>query len=277
VQVTPGYETTSLSVQGYGTLNIEDYLAGQSEIPTRACGTAQQAQENPLKFVVDNTSTPWDCWPEEAIKAQIVAFRSYAINYANTRGQICTTAACQVYNGSQNTRWAADETKGIVATYNGQVIEALYSSDNSQGTGTANNDTIFQNLAGDGNPIGYLRAVNDSAYARQTQWTNWTYSTNQYDFNSIDQMLSYAATSTSTGYSSSVKAEFQAIINDIGKVADINFERDPSLRVKKVIFIGSTGKQRTIGGWWFKNLWNSWIYDSGKSDYIYSQTFYLNR
>ncbi len=47
---------------------------------------------------------------------------------------------------------------------NGRIIEALYSSDNHNGWGTANNDTRFSDYAGNGTAISYLRAVNDSRY-----------------------------------------------------------------------------------------------------------------
>lgn len=74
----------------------------------------------------------------EALKTQATAARGYAIanvgNYVN-RGypfDIVDSSASQVYRGvaSEHPRaiQATDETTGLVASYNGQIISALYSS-----------------------------------------------------------------------------------------------------------------------------------------------------
>lgn len=268
----------NISVQGYGTMSADKYVAGLGEVPDRACGTAAQAAERPDKYVQDNPNTVWDCWPEEAIKAQVIAARSYAINYGGT---ICTTAACQVYTGGTAKQWAADETSNLVivstgSTDNGQVIEALYSSDNSQGSGTANNDTIFQNFQGNGTPYSYLRAANDSSFATKTSWTNWTYQTGTYSYQSIWNMFDFIANNPASGASSSMKSNIRSMISGANGVKSISFERDPSARVKKVWVTFDNNVVKSIGGWWFKNAWNNWAYDTGTYDYIYSQTFYLN-
>ncbi len=70
-------------------------------------------------------------WPTEALKAQAVAARSYAIAYFKAYGYICTTTSCQVYN--PNYRWATtdaavDATSGVVAAYNDSVIWAFFFS-----------------------------------------------------------------------------------------------------------------------------------------------------
>lgn len=271
-QISGGRNDT-ISVQGYGSMDLNAYAAGLGEVPDKACGTSEQASDNPSKYVVDSPSTQWDCWPEESIKAQVVAAKTYALWYTSVYGSICTTAVCQVYSGGTGKQWAADETQGQVVTSGGIPIEAVYSSDNSQGYGTADNDTIWQSFSGYGNPYSYLRAVNDSGYATQTQWTLWAYQTNGFTANDIDNLLSYIA--NSPNYSSSIRSEAQSIINQIGSVASLGFERDGSLRVKRVVVTGANGQSRTIGGWWFKNVWNSWTFDRGSNDYIYSQTFFL--
>jgi peptidoglycan hydrolase-like amidase len=272
VGIIGGYESRTINVEGYGTKNIEDYVAGQGEVPGRACGTAEMASARPDKYVVDNPGTAWDCWPEEAIKAQAIAFRTYGLFHA---GFVYSDARSQVYNGSNYTRWAADETRGKVITAGGNIIEALYSSDNSQGAGTANNDTIWQNIYGDGTPYSYLRAANDSSFAYQTPWTYWQYQTvGRYNYTSIGQMLNFVI-NQSPDYDAGLKSQITAIKNAAGTITSVEFERDPSGRVKKVWLSGSNGRS-SIGGWWFKNLWNNWAYYSETYDYIYSQTFYLN-
>jgi peptidoglycan hydrolase-like amidase len=102
----------TIDVQGYGTLSFEDhYLLGISEMPRS--------------------------WPIEALKAQAVAARTYAIKWvqSNPGGAICTTQSCQVFNPNQvnqSDNWyqAVQATRGIVATYNGAPINAWYSSTN---------------------------------------------------------------------------------------------------------------------------------------------------
>lgn len=100
----------TINVQGYGNLSFEDhYLLGISEMPRS--------------------------WSIEALKAQAVAARTYAVRWLqnNPGGSICTNQYCQVYNPNQvnkSDNWyqAVQATRGIVATYNGSVIAAHYSS-----------------------------------------------------------------------------------------------------------------------------------------------------
>jgi SpoIID/LytB domain protein len=270
-------------IGGPQNINVEDYLKHLAEVPDRACGNASQAAQNPNKYVVDNPNTVWDCWPEEAIKAQIVIARTYALFHTNlypdARSQVVdldcygnpSSPACE-----HDTAWAQAETQGVVVTYGGQLIDAVYSSDNSQGNGTAHNDTIFQNFWGDGTPYPYLRSVNDSGFAYPTQWQSWTYQTQIYNNQTIWDMLNYLANGASTSYNSSIKQNINSVLSELGGVSSISFERDPSQRIKKVHLTGATGVTRSIGGWWFKNMWNTWAYETGRNDYLYSQTFYLN-
>jgi len=105
---------SKIKVSGYGSISFEgNYLRGISEMPRS--------------------------WHMEALKAQAVAARTYALNWlqANPGGAICTTQSCQVYNassancsGTYNKRWcdAVSATKGVVITYGGSPISAWYSS-----------------------------------------------------------------------------------------------------------------------------------------------------
>lgn len=281
VTISGGYENTTVNVSGYGSRNIEDYVAGQGEVPAKACGNSDQVASNPAKYVADNPNFLWDCWPEEAIKAQAIAYRTYGVYNA---GFMFNDARSQVYNGSQNTRWAADETRGQVLTFNGQVIEALYSADNNQGFGTANNDTMFQGYSGNGTPYAYLRAVNDTPWATPMpgQYNrNWGYRTRTYTMNDINDMLNYVADNSwrfggFSGYA-------QGMRNNLGgRVVTLTFERDPSLRVSKVWFKTATGSQAVMGGYWFTYMWNLYTNDknirnaNGSVDWLWSQTFFLH-
>ncbi|MCX5964022.1 MAG: SpoIID/LytB domain-containing protein [Cyanobacteria bacterium] len=100
-------------------------------------------------------------WPQEALKAQAVAARSYALYRRNRDGNssfdLCDTARCQVYRGVQDestgTQTAVTATAGQVLTYNGTIIEALFHS--SSGGHTENVEDVW------GTRVPYLRAVQD--------------------------------------------------------------------------------------------------------------------
>ena len=114
--------------------------------------------EDYVRGVVANELSPGGYPAIEAQKAQAIAARTYALK---NRGQfmsqgfdILPTTRSQVYRGltSENplsTR-AVDETRGIIATYNGEPINALYTS--TCGGRTEDSEKIFNEA------IPYLRA-----------------------------------------------------------------------------------------------------------------------
>ena len=254
----------NITVDGQ-TMDQNVYVAGLGEVPSKACGTAQQVAERPDKYVLRDPNNSWSCWPEEAIKAQVIAARTYG----RYRGSLGSTASDQVYIGGNAKQWAADETKDLVIVSNGgthqnSIISAVYSSDNSQGNGTADNETIWQNFVGVGTPHTYLRSVNDNSFAKPTQWTHWVYQSKAYSYDDVLRMLK----SQTSSYPR---------INNANRIEKIVFERDPSGRVARMLFYFDTSADpQPIGGWWFKNIWNIWQGGlGGTPDYIYSQTFYF--
>jgi stage II sporulation protein D len=114
--------------------------------------------EDYVKGVVANELSPGGYPAIEAHKAQAIAARTYALR---NRGQfmaqgfdILPTTRSQVYRGltSENplsTR-AVDETRGVIATYNGEPINALYTS--TCGGRTEDSEKIFNDA------LPYLRA-----------------------------------------------------------------------------------------------------------------------
>ena len=118
-------------------------------------------------------------WPLEALKAQVIAARSYALQSlratkasASSRGyDICSTDRCQVYRGASielgafGERWvqAVQSTRGDVITYNGRVLPAYYFS-----TSTGKTRSSFPG----GTPQPWLPSVsgNDS----QAPLAHWT-------------------------------------------------------------------------------------------------------
>lgn len=255
----------SINVSNAGTISTEDYVAGGGEIPDRSC------EDLGIAFSAANF---WGCWPREAIKAHTVVYRTYGARrssfvYGDARGQ--------VYKGGQAKRWAADVTASEVVTYNGALADVYYSSDNNQGFGNANNDTVWSNYSGDGTNIPYLRSVNDNSFAYKSNWTQWSWRTNSYSIGQIDAMLAWA--SVAPQVSTGARSHLAGVKSSIGSLTSISFERDPSNRVKKVVLTGDKGS-RKIAGWLFKSVWNIWVgtvKPSGQTDYIYSLTFYLQK
>jgi peptidoglycan hydrolase-like amidase len=92
--------------------------------------------ETYLRGVVPNELSPATFGQIEALKAQAVAARTYIQRnlgqYSNEGYDVCATDSCQVYLGSRTedplATQAVVETRGIVATYEGKPINALYSS-----------------------------------------------------------------------------------------------------------------------------------------------------
>lgn len=131
-------------------LTLDDYLKGVAEVPST--------------------------WPLEALRAQAIAARTFALyemdrevdSEARAAGaNICSTQSCQVYIGvakersEQGERWAqaVESTSGQVLLYKGEPILAQYSSSNGG-----------RSVAGS-RP--YLKAVNDpdSAKGPYGHWT----------------------------------------------------------------------------------------------------------
>ena len=77
---------------------------------------------------------PWELPPSapmEALKAQAVAARSYAVtswNHAAQGANVCTTTHCQMWKNIRFSRTdqAVEETRGMVATHSGKIIRAFY-------------------------------------------------------------------------------------------------------------------------------------------------------
>lgn len=71
-------------------------------------------------------------WPQASLQAQAVAARTYALWYLAGHAELCDTQRCQVYLGQPAEYPAMDRavasTAGMVLTYGGGVIQALYSA-----------------------------------------------------------------------------------------------------------------------------------------------------
>ena len=171
-------------------------------------------------YSVVGAETP-SSWPLEALKAQAVAARSYAL-YQQSRSSsslydLDNTTASQVYKGLDSeyssTLQAVNETAGEVMTYNGKVILAVFHS--SSGGHTENVENIWNNS------LPYLRGVWDFDHrAPVYQWSK-TFST----------------------------SELNSRLPGVGGIRSITIERKtPQGRVVTMMVRGDRGSKRFSGG-----------------------------
>ena len=97
-------------------------------------------------------------WPMEALKAQAIASRTYALKQkGNKLFDIDSTQRNQVYNGlearTRKTSRAVRSTRSLVLTYKNKLINALFHS--SSGGMTENSKDVWQNQ------YPYLKSVKD--------------------------------------------------------------------------------------------------------------------
>ncbi len=116
--------------------------------------------EDYLRGVVPNELSPVAYPQLEALKAQAVAARTYALRnlgqYASQGYDLCATPACQVYRGKGTEHPLSDQavsdTDGLAATWQGRYINAMYTS--TCGGSTEDSDNMFE---GESHP--YLKGV----------------------------------------------------------------------------------------------------------------------
>lgn len=107
----------------------------------------------------------------EALKTQAVASRTYILCkdriHSNGDYAFCDTTHCQVYSGtaleSTATTNAVDATSGIVAVYDDELIEAVFSA--SSGGYTENSENVWVAV------VPYLRAVPELYPENQVSWS----------------------------------------------------------------------------------------------------------
>lgn len=159
---------------GVITINNKEYrgkiqptrVNGGSIIPVNAVSI-----EEYLYGVVPSEMSP--SYAEEALKAQAVAARTYAIKkmdmkvHENKRYDLCDGTHCQSYKGKSAefpaTNAAVDATKGLVIYHKGEPIEAVFFA--SSGGYTENSEDIWTA------PLPYLKAVPDVYEVDTNTWT----------------------------------------------------------------------------------------------------------
>ncbi|MCD8215128.1 MAG: SpoIID/LytB domain-containing protein [Clostridiales bacterium] len=157
-------------------------------------------------------------WNEEALKAQAVAARTYILNRLESgTGEsagydICDNAHCQMYTGTASeaasTTAAVNATAGQAITYEGQLINAVYSS--SAGGVTDDNVNVW------GNDLPYLKSVQEIEGTEVVEWER------TYTFSELTSLLA----ANGAG---------------IGQLVYVSLERSGNGRVYSMTFSGNQG------------------------------------
>lgn len=166
-------------------------------------------------------------WPLEALKVQAVCARSYAyINihsgkHTSYHFDVCNTTDCQAYYGAgtnsssyqatERTDQAVDETAGEYAWYDGQVIEAFYSSSHGGAS-----ESVYNVWGTSLEQYPYLCGVEDpyeADMASKNSYSSWTVS---YTSSELAQRLENYGYDTSSGIES-----LTLTYSDLGNVIQV--------------------------------------------------------
>lgn len=161
-------------------------------------------------------------WSAEALKAQAIAARSYAIANLGKHGSdgydLKATVEDQVYQGICSERVATNDavssTTGLVLKHRGKVVSAFFHS--TSGGCTELSEHVW------GRSLPYLRSV--------------------VDFDDNSPNFSWSRTVTNADMNA-------AFGKDVGRVTSITIRsRAPSGRVKEAVINGTTGSRTLTGG-----------------------------
>ncbi|PKW27216.1 SpoIID/LytB domain-containing protein [Phycicoccus duodecadis] len=142
---TTSWASTSTVTVVLPSGSTRDYRGWVSAVPNGASSldTVNTLNlEQYLYSVVPSEMPP--SWHAQGLAAQAVAARTYAAARLGASGawDICDTTACQVYSGRPTeytaSTAAVDATSGVVLTYGGSVVTAMFSAYNGGQTAAAN-------------------------------------------------------------------------------------------------------------------------------------------
>ncbi len=264
VEIAGGYDDIEINIAGQGKMNIEDYLAGLGEIPSKACKT--DSNKDADYTVADNADTVWDCFPEETIKAQIVAARSYAVSHVleNPNKAYATNDSFQVYVGGDAKKWAVDKTKGEVITLNTKPVAAYFTA-SARGL-TENNEYVWTSKSYStksideikGTPLSYLKSINESSWAYRSNTYDFKWQTSSFSLNTLTQIL-------------------KPLTSDLGLLKTISTHKGNSNRIWALTL--EFEKQKVyIASWKFKAMINEYLYNKNSdTNYLFSTEFTIEK
>ncbi len=180
-------------------------------------------------------------WPIEALKAQAVAARNFAISnigdYCSLGFDLTDDINSQVYTGydseNERTNLAVDETADVLLKFDNDIVAAYYHS--NSGGQTESVENVWQSK------IPYLIGVKDE-YSENVKNSYWS---KKYNFDEVSTKLNNA------GY-------------DVGKIYDIDIrETSENNRILEIVFKGSKnnavlekGETRKVFGYFdIKSMW----------------------
>ena len=175
-------------------------------------------------------------WPKEALRAQAVAARTFAIfnvnKYIDKGYNISASTDSQAYGGVNHedplTNKAVDETRGVIITFEGKPINAVYHSDS--GGYTEDSENVW------GSFLSYLRSV-ESKFEEKVSPPHhtWSYSTKEKDLAEKLQKQGYEI--------NSVVSIEQVKKSKTGRTSELNF----TTGYLKVISMKTNDFRRLIG------------------------------
>ena len=167
-------------------------------------------------------------WPLEALKAQAVAARTYALynmgKHKDEGFDLCATSDCQVYGGQEaedpRVTKAVDDTRGLVMTYGDKIIAAQFHA--SSGGYTENSENVWENA------LPYLKGVPD--FDKDSPYYRWQKRVTAQELEDALRIGGYNI------------GQIKAIeLSRITSPPVITEDRGVSGRVKRLSVIGSTG------------------------------------
>lgn len=187
-------------------------------------------------------------WPLEALKAQALCARTYALYNYGKHGKtfdVCGSTDCQVYSGAnsatENSDRAVDETYGMYILYDGKPINAVFHS--SDGGATENSENVWSAT------LPYLRGVYDN---------------NEDLDSSINGRWSYEYTSDQLTYILNAKGY------TCSKIVNMYVKEFTDMgNVKTLTLVDSTGKEFNFS----KEKARTILYSSTYKKYTHSQRY----
>lgn len=188
-------------------------------------------------------------WPTEALRAQAIAARTYAVRRIRTTGifDVFDDTRSQVYRGSlcekTTTTKAVSATGAKIVTYNGSIADGFFHS--TAGGWTEDNEKAWVSSTGAkvAGAMPYLRGVSDR----------------RPDGSSYDEASPYATWKTASYSRSALSAIFaHDSRTDVGTLSALDLSnRGVSKRLIAVTLVGSNGS-KTVSGEVFRSVFNAW-------------------
>jgi len=223
------FALTGARVQVVDTLPLEEYLYGvvPAEMPAS--------------------------WAQAALEAQAIASRTYALYAiqhaaAGSLFDVYASTQSQAYGGyaaeQPSTSAAVDATAGMVMTYDGQVIDAVFAADS--GGATENSENVWSAA------LPYLRGVKELPGYKPTTWTvtlsaadiaNLVLTWSGTNIGSLEQMALMGQSATFSGRPLSVLF--------VGSAGQYTVEKDSIrglLGLPSTLFTEATDAQVTVEG-----------------------------